>query len=155
MPKKSAGILLYRKRKGDIEVFLVHPGGPLWSKKDKGYWSIPKGLIEEGEDIFETALREFKEETGFSIEPKNPISLSPVRLKSGKIVHAFAIEGDCDPEKLSSNTFRMEWPPKSGKIREFPEIDRGEWFSLEEAKRKINIGQVSLLEELKRRLKAQ
>jgi predicted NUDIX family NTP pyrophosphohydrolase len=152
MPKVSAGILLYRKTGKGLQVFLVHPGGPLWVKKDEGVWSIPKGLVEAEEDLLQTAIREFEEETGFSIKPENPIRLSPVKLKSGKTVHAFAIEGDCEPEKLRSNTFQMEWPPKSGKIKEFPEIDRGGWFSIEEAKRKINPGQISFIEELKEKL---
>lgn len=152
MPKISAGILLYRKRDNTIEVFLVHPGGPIWAKKDEGVWSIPKGLVEAKEDLLQTALREFKEETGFSILAKDAIPLNPVKQKSGKIVYAFAIEGDCEPDKLRSNTFTMEWPPKSGKSKEFPEIDRGGWFSIEEAKRKINPGQTPLLLELVEKL---
>ncbi len=153
MPKVSAGVLLYRKTSRGLEVFLVHPGGPLWKNKDEGAWSIPKGLIEEGEDLLQAALREFEEETGFSLKPENPTGLSPVKLKSGKTVYAFAIEGDCEAEKLRSNTFRMEWPPKSGMIKEFPEIDRGGWFSIEEAKRKINPGQISFLSELEEKIK--
>ncbi len=153
MPKRSAGILLYRKRGDLLEVFLVHPGGPLWKNKDEGVWSIPKGLVEEGEDLLQTALREFEEETGFSIDAREVIPLNPVKQKSGKIVYAFAIEGDCEPEKLHSNTFEMEWPPKSGKTGEFPEIDRGEWFGLKDAKAKINPGQIALIEELEARLR--
>ncbi len=153
MSKISAGILLYRRTNRGVEVFLVHPGGPLWAKKDEGVWSIPKGLVEEGEDMLQTALREFKEETGFSVNPEHPISLSPVKLKSGKTVYAFAIEGDLDPERLQSNTFEMVWPPKSGKKAEFPEIDRGGWFSIEEAKKKINPGQIALIEEFECKFK--
>ncbi|HHN65549.1 MAG TPA: NUDIX domain-containing protein [Nitrospirae bacterium] len=150
MPKISAGILLYRKRDKNLEVFLVHPGGPLWAKKDEGVWSIPKGLIEEGEDLLQAAIREFEEETGFKIKAKKVIPLKPVKQKGGKIVHAFAIEGDCDPEKLRSNTFSMEWPPHSKRIQHFPEIDRGQWFSPDEAKKKINPAQAALLDELER-----
>ncbi|MGE5300707.1 MAG: NUDIX domain-containing protein [Acidobacteriota bacterium] len=149
MAKISAGILLYRKRKGGLEVFLVHPGGPLWAKKDLGAWSIPKGEIDPGEDALYAARREFEEETGFPVSGTF-IPLSPVRLKSGKLVHAWAIEGDCDPEAIRSNTFSMEWPPKSGRQQEFPEIDRATWLDLEEAKGKINKGQAPLLEELGR-----
>ncbi len=152
MPKISAGILLFRRKGEDLEVFLVHPGGPLWKNKDEGAWSIPKGLVEEGEDLLQAALREFEEETGLKLSTDNVIELQPVRLKSGKVVHAFAIEGDCDPEEIRPNTFQMEWPPRSGRIQEFPEIDRGGWFSLEEAMGKINPGQVGLLEELKARI---
>jgi predicted NUDIX family NTP pyrophosphohydrolase len=146
----SAGIVLYR-RKGDIvEVLLVHPGGPLWAKKDEGAWSIPKGLVEEGEDLFKAACREFEEETGLELNTDRFIHLGPVKLKSGKVVHAFAVEGNCDPAKIRSNTFEMEWPPRSGKVQNFPEIDRAAWFRLDEAKRKINPGQVRLIEELER-----
>jgi predicted NUDIX family NTP pyrophosphohydrolase len=147
MAKISAGILMYRKRKGSLQVFLVHPGGPLWVKKDLGAWSIPKGEIDPGEDALSAARREFEEETGLLISG-NFIPLSPVRLKSGKLVQAWAVEGDCDPEKMRSNSFSMEWPPRSGRQQEFPEIDRADWFGLEEAKGKINKGQVPLLEEL-------
>jgi len=152
MPKISAGVLLFRRKGEEIEVFLVHPGGPLWAGKDEGAWSIPKGLVEEGEDLLRAALREFEEETGLKLSADNVIELQPVRLKSGKVVHAFAIEGDCDPGEIRSNTFQMEWPPRSGRIQEFPEIDRGGWFSLEGAGKKINPGQMGLLEELKKRI---
>jgi len=153
MPKISAGILLYRKGVKGLEVFLVHPGGPLWAKKDEGAWSIPKGIVEEGEDLFKAALREFEEETGFRLIVRNVIPLMPVKQKGGKTVHAFAMEGDCDPTEIRSNTFQMEWPTRSGRIQEFPEIDRGGWFSLEGAKKKINPGQMGLLEELGERLR--
>ncbi|NOY63864.1 MAG: NUDIX domain-containing protein [Nitrospirae bacterium] len=148
MPRISAGILLYRKGGKGLEVFLVHPGGPLWAKKDEGAWSIPKGIVEEGEDLFKAALREFEEETGFRLKGRNVIPLKPVKQKGGKIVHAFAMEGDCDPGEIRSNTFQMEWPPRSGKVQNFPEIDRAAWFGLDEAKRKINPAQVGFIEEL-------
>jgi len=147
MPKVSAGILLYRKKDDVPEVFLVHPGGPFWAGKDLGAWSIPKGLPEKGEDLLAAAQREFQEETGFSLSGKF-IPLSPVTAYRGKEIHAWAVEGDADPGKMSSNTFTMEWPPKSGKQQEFPEADRAGWFTIEEAKKKINKGQVRLLEEL-------
>jgi predicted NUDIX family NTP pyrophosphohydrolase len=149
MAKVSAGVLMYRKRNGLLQVFLVHPGGPLWSKKDLGAWSIPKGLLGEGEDPLVAARREFEEETGFPVSgPFLP--LSPVRLTSGKLVRAWAVEGDCDPEAIRSNTFSMEWPPRSGRQQEFPEIDHGGWFGLKEAKEKINERQIPLLDELGR-----
>jgi predicted NUDIX family NTP pyrophosphohydrolase len=147
----SAGLLMFRKKNG-IEVFLVHPGGPLWSKKDLGAWSIPKGLLEQEEDALEAAKREFLEETGFIAEGRF-IPLSAVKLKSGKVVQAWAVEGDSNPAAIKSNLFSMEWPPHSGKTREFPEVDRAAWFGIEEAKNKINQGQVGLLEELQQLLK--
>ena len=147
MPIVSAGLLLYRKRDGILQVLLIHPGGPLWSKKDAGAWSIPKGLVEQGEDRLEAAKREFREETGFTVSGRF-IPLSPVKLKSGKAIHAWAIEGECDPAAIKSNTFSMEWPPRSGKRQDFPEADRAAWFGIEEAKQKINQGQVGLLVEL-------
>ena len=149
MAKISAGILMYRKRNGELQVFLVHPGGPLWAKKDQGAWSIPKGEIGPGEDPLSAAQREFEEETGVKISGRF-IPLSSVKLKSGKVVQAWAVEGDCDPEVITSNTFLMEWPPKSGRQQEFPEIDRAAWFGTGEAKEKINKGQIPFLEELER-----
>ncbi|HEX6094887.1 MAG TPA: NUDIX domain-containing protein [Thermoanaerobaculia bacterium] len=148
MPKKtSAGILLYRRRAGGIEVFLVHPGGPFWARKDLGAWSLPKGELADGEDPLEAAKREFVEETGFTVEGDfRP--LQPLRQPSGKTILAWAVEGDCDPADLRSNTFEMEWPPKSGKRAQFPEVDRGAWFSLEEARERINKGQAPFLDEL-------
>lgn len=140
MPKHSAGILLYRFRKGNLEVFLVHPGGPFWVSKDTGAWSIPKGEYEEGEDPVEAAKREFTEETG--IELNSPlIYLGELRQPGGKIVHAWAAAQDCDPSVIRSNTFEMEWPPNSGKLREFPEIDRGAWHTPSAAKSKLHKGQ--------------
>jgi predicted NUDIX family NTP pyrophosphohydrolase len=149
MQKKSAGLLLYRKRKDALEVFLAHPGGPFYANKDSGVWGIPKGLIDEGEDALAAAQREFEEETGF--KTKGPfLALTAVTQKGGKLVQAWAFEGDCDPEKMKSNTFTLEWPPRSGKRQEFPEVDRGAWFSLNQAKQVINPAQISFLEELQR-----
>ena len=147
MPRQSAGLLMYRRRGGGIEVLLVHPGGPFWAKKDQGAWSIPKGEYEPGEDPLAAARREFTEETG--IVPEGAfVALAPLRQRSGKIVRAFAVEGDLDPQAIRSNTFVMEWPPRSGRLQEFPEVDRAAWFSLEEAKQKLLAAQVALIEEL-------
>lgn len=149
MPKISAGLLMYRLRQDRIQVLLVHPGGPLFQKKDEGYWTIPKGEIDPGEDLFETALREFHEETG--LNPTGPfIPLSAIRQKGGKIVHAWAFAGDCDPHQIVSNSFTIEWPPKSGRLVEFPEVDRAEFFDLIDAKKRIKVAQADLLEELER-----
>jgi predicted NUDIX family NTP pyrophosphohydrolase len=149
MPKQSAGLLLFRVVAGNLEVLLVHPGGPFWAKKDDGSWSIPKGELSEGEDPFEAAIREFKEELGSSVIGK-AIPLKPLRQPSGKIIYAWGVNGDFDTTTLKSNTFSIEWPPKSGQQREFPEVDRAAWFEIEEAKRKIHQGQVPLMEELER-----
>ncbi len=147
MAKVSAGLLLYRKRNDSLEVFLAHPGGPFYIKKDTGVWGIPKGEIGEGEDALAAAQREFEEETGF--KASGPfLSLTAVTQKGGKLVQAWAFEGDCDPEKMKSNTFTIEWPPRSGKQQEFPEVDRAAWFSINEAKQLINPAQISFLEEL-------
>lgn len=144
---QSAGLIMYRRKGDRVEVLLVHPGGPYWARKDEGAWSIPKGKIEPGEDPLEAACREFEEETGF--KPRGPYHpLKPIRQRSGKIVYAWAFEGDCDPKRIKSSTFEMEWPPRSGQIRKFPEIDRAQFFTIEEAKRKILPAQVPLLEEL-------
>ena len=148
--KKSAGLLVYRLRNGNLEVLLVHPGGPFWAKKDEGAWSIPKGEMTEDEDPLKAAKREFFEETGFQIDG-NFIALTPVKQAGGKWVYAWAVEGDCDAESIKSNTFSMEWPPRSGKRKEFPEVDRAAWFTLDQAKQKILKGQLSLLEELCRK----
>ena len=147
MAKKSAGILLYRIQNKYPEVFLVHPGGPFWEKKDDGAWSIPKGEFEDDEDPLYAAKREFEEETGLKISGKF-IQLEAVQQKSGKIVFAWAVEGDIDPATIKSNSFEIEWPPASGKMRSFPEIDKAEWFNLIEAKKKINSGQSALIREL-------
>jgi predicted NUDIX family NTP pyrophosphohydrolase len=145
MPKQSAGILLYRKINNELQIFLVHPGGPFFRNKDAGVWSIPKGEFLDDEDPLSAAKREFKEETGQAIEG-NFIKLIPVTLKSGKIVHAWAVESDINHETIFSNLFEMEWPPTSGKKQSFPEIDSGGWFDVETAKEKISTGQVGLIE---------
>ena len=147
MVKQSAGILLYRKNDNELQVFLVHPGGPFFKNKDMGAWSIPKGEFLGDEDALVAAKREFLEETGQSIEG-NFIPLNPVILKSGKKVYAWAVEGDIAHETIVSNLFEMEWPPKSGKKQSFPEIDRAGWFDIETAKLKINGAQVGLIEGL-------
>ncbi len=143
---------MYRKRKSEIEVFLVHPGGPFFTKKDAGVWSIPKGEIHDGEDALDAAKREFEEETGCRPEG-GFLPLAPIKQKSGKIVSAWAIEGDCDHERIRSNTFSLEWPPKSGRIQEFPEVDKAGWFTVEVARQKINPAQATLLDELMNELK--
>jgi predicted NUDIX family NTP pyrophosphohydrolase len=145
--KQSAGILLYRTRHHAIQVLLVHPGGPFWAKKDDGAWSIPKGEYGEGADALEAAKREFYEETGFEIHGET-IPLMPVRQPSGKVISAWAVRDDLDATSIRSTSFRMEWPPKSGKLREFPEVDRAEWFDLITAHRKILPGQRPLLTQL-------
>jgi len=148
MPKKqSAGILLYRSRAGVPEVFLVHPGGPFWAKKDAGAWSIPKGEFEEGADALEAARREFEEETGSPVDGPF-VALKPLKQRSGKVVHAWAVEGDIDASSIKSNTFSMEWPPRSGRQQEFPEVDRGEWFAIAQAREKLLEGQRGFLDEL-------
>jgi predicted NUDIX family NTP pyrophosphohydrolase len=147
MSRTSAGLLMYRKREEILEVLLVHPGGPFWRNKDAGAWSIPKGEAADDEDLLEAARREFEEETGG--RPSGTfIPLSPVKQKSGKTVHAWAVEGEIDPASIKSNTFTMEWPPKTGKHAEFPEVDRADFFDLPTAKQKINPAQASLLAEL-------
>ena len=145
--KKSAGILLYRKIKTKLEVLLVHPGGPFWKNKDEGSWSVPKGEFNDDEDALDAATREFEEETGFTCSG-NFIALSPVKLSSGKIVYAWALEKNIDAEKVKSNEFEMEWPPKSGKKQRFPEIDKAQWFSSGEARQKINASQAAFIDEL-------
>jgi predicted NUDIX family NTP pyrophosphohydrolase len=150
-PKQiSAGILAFRRR-GDIEVLLAHPGGPFWAKKDDGAWTIPKGLVETGDEIVAAARREFEEET--SLPATGPLTeLTPVRQKSGKLVYAFAFEHDFDLTRFSSNTFELEWPPRSGRQQSFPEIDRVAYFTLAIAKRKIISYQLPLLVELEKRM---
>jgi predicted NUDIX family NTP pyrophosphohydrolase len=147
MANNSGGLLMYRHRGGILEILLVHPGGPYWAKKDLGSWSIPKGEFTPDEDPLKAAKREFEEETGFSATGHfRP--LTPIRQPGGKLVHAWAFEGDCDPSAIKSNTFSMEWPPRSGKYQEFPEVDRAEWFTIETAREKILKGQVGFLDEL-------
>jgi len=147
MPRLSAGLLMYRVRDGAVQVLLAHPGGPFFRSKDEGAWSIPKGEPNPGEDLLVAAQREFEEETG--IRPAGPfLPLKPIQQKGGKIVHAWAFAGDCDPAAVRSNTFAMEWPPKSGRQQEFPEIDRAEFFDLATARKKIKAGQEAFLEEL-------
>jgi predicted NUDIX family NTP pyrophosphohydrolase len=150
MPKKSAGILLFRRAIDTVEVLLVHPGGPYWRGKDAHAWSIPKGEFDT-EDPLQAAKREFAEETGGQVEGL-PIPLSPVKQAGGKTVHAFAVEQDFDPATLRSNTFSLAWPPKSGRIREFPEVDQAAWFTPEIARSKLVAGQLALLDELLRTL---
>jgi predicted NUDIX family NTP pyrophosphohydrolase len=152
MAKQSAGIILYRHRDSALEIFLVHPGGPFWKNKDSGAWSIPKGEFDEREDPLQAARREFHEETGCSVDGSF-IALRPVRQAGGKMVHAWAVEGDCEAESIRSNSFTVEWPPRSGQRKEFLEVDRAGWFSLELAREKILKGQLMLLDELQRILK--
>ncbi|HZN04009.1 MAG TPA: NUDIX domain-containing protein [Candidatus Polarisedimenticolia bacterium] len=152
-PRRSAGLLLYRESPSGIEVLLVHPGGPFWAKKDDGAWTIPKGLIEAHEDPLAAARREFEEETGLVPPSTDAIPLDPLRQPGGKIVHAWAVlGGDFDPAGLRSNTFTMEWPPKSGAQKTFPEIDRAAWFPLDAARLKILQGQAGFLDQLEKRL---
>lgn len=151
MPKLSAGLLLFRGPHNHLEVFLVHPGGPFWAKKDEGAWSLPKGEYAASEDPLAAAKREFREETGFLIDGEF-LPLGEIKQPSAKHVHAWAVEADVDPTLIQSNAFTLEWPPKSGKLREFPEVDRAEWFSLADARRKILKGQRPFLERLSARL---
>ena len=149
MSKLSAGVIVFRRGRDALEVLLVHPGGPFWAKKDLGAWSIPKGEYEPGQDPLEVARREFEEETGCRVAGTF-LPLAPVRQASGKVISAWAVEGDFDVASIRSNTFRLEWPPRSGQQREFPEVDRAEWFPLGVAAAKIIQGQRSLLEEVQR-----
>jgi predicted NUDIX family NTP pyrophosphohydrolase len=152
MPKKSAGLLMYRRRRSVLEVFLVHPGGPFWQKKDAGSWSIPKGEYMPEEDPLDVAKREFQEETSF--KPFGEfMPLTPRKQPSGKIIAAWAFEGDCDACAIKSNTFLIEWPPRSGRQQEFPEVDRAGWFSISVAREKIIKGQSGFLDELTQILK--
>lgn len=148
----SAGLLMYRVREGTLEVFLIHPGGPYWANKDEGAWSIPKGEYRLGEDPLEAAKREFAEETGF-LATGTFMPLNSIKQPSGKVISAWAFEGYCDPRAIKSNTFTMEWPPRSGEQQSFPEVDRGEWFTIPVAKHKVNPGQIGFLDELARTLR--
>jgi predicted NUDIX family NTP pyrophosphohydrolase len=150
MPKRSAGILMYRRTSHGLEVLLVHPGGPFWAKKDKGAWSIPKGEYDEEEPLA-CAIREFEEELGQRPQGEF-VALGEVRQAGGKIVAGFAVQGDFDAAKLVSNMFEMEWPPKSGKLQSFPEIDRAQWFTADEARLRINPAQSVLIDRLVERL---
>lgn len=151
MPKQSAGLLIYRRREVGVEVFLVHPGGPFWQHKDHGAWSIPKGEFSAGEDPLEVAKREFHEETGFEAHGEF-LPMKPLKQPSGKVVHAWLVEGDFDPREVRSNTFQLEWPRGSGKVSEVPEVDRAEWFTLDEARTRILRGQLALLDALEKSL---
>ena len=145
---KSAGLLLYRENLGEIEVLLVHPGGPYWQTKDDGSWTIPKGEFDDNEDPLKAAKREFEEETGAAPPNGDFLPLGPLKQPSGKTVFAWAVKGDFDPATLRSNMFPMEWPPKTGKLQQFPEIDRAAWLTPEIAKQKILRGQVTLIDQL-------
>lgn len=147
MPKRSAGILMFRRRDSGIEVLLVHPGGPFWKNKDAGAWSIPKGEHGEADDPLEAVKREFKEETGIPVRGEF-VALDEIKQPSGKLIRAWALEGDCNAATIRSNTFSMEWPPKSGRMQEFPEVDRAEWFSMDEARKRIVKGQSGFLDRL-------
>jgi predicted NUDIX family NTP pyrophosphohydrolase len=154
-PRRSAGIALYRRSGPEPEVLLVHPGGPVWARRDAGAWSLPKGEYgDDEEDPVAAARREFAEELGSPPPPGELIDLGEVRQRSGKLVRAWALEGDLDETAVTSNTFTLEWPPRSGRMSEFPEVDRAQWFTLEEARERINPGQVPLLERLERALPA-
>ena len=148
--KRSAGLLLYRGAPDRLEVLLVHPGGPFWAKKDAGAWSIPKGEIDAGEEPLAAARREFEEETGVAPPDGEAVALEPRRQAGGKLVMAWAVRGDLDPALIRSGTFSLEWPPRSGRQQEFPEVDRAGWFTLEQAREKILNGQVPFLNELAR-----
>ena len=146
--RRSAGIVLYRRGPAGAEVLLVHPGGPFWTRKDAGAWSIPKGEVDEGEDPRTCALREFAEETGTRLPEGALEDLGTVKLKSGKLVLGFALEGDLDPATLQSSTFEVEWPPRSGRTQAFPEVDRAEWFGLDAARQKLNPAQAAFVDRL-------
>ena len=153
MPKLSAGLLVYRRTDGGLEILLVHPGGPFWAKKDDGAWSLPKGEYEPSEDPLPVARREFEEEIGQPPpDGSEPVGLGELRQPSGKVVSAWTMEGDLDVSDVHSNMFEMEWPPRSGRTQEFPEVDRAGWFGLEEARRKILRGQLGFLDRLEQLL---
>jgi predicted NUDIX family NTP pyrophosphohydrolase len=148
MARRSAGLLLYRRRDGAVELLLVHPGGPLWARRDAGAWSIPKGEVDEGEDPRAVALREFEEETGHPPPRGELVALGEVRQRGGKLVTAWAAAGDLDPAAVTSNTFTLEWPPRSGRRREFPEVDRAGWFDPATAREKLLATQAELVDRL-------
>jgi predicted NUDIX family NTP pyrophosphohydrolase len=148
MARRSAGLLLYRRRDGAVELLLVHPGGPLWARRDAGAWSIPKGEVGEGEDPRAVALREFEEETGHPPPRGELVALGEVRQRGGKLVTAWAAAGDLDPAAITSNTFTLEWPPRSGRRREFPEVDRAGWFDPATAREKLLATQAELVDRL-------
>ena len=149
MARKSAGLLLYRRAPdGQVELLLAHPGGPMWAKRDAGAWTVPKGEFEVGEEALAVALREFEEETGHPPPPGDPIELGDIRQKGGKVVTAWAIEGDLDPAAARSNTFPLEWPPRSGRWITIPEVDRVEWFAPDEARRRIKDTQIPFIDRL-------
>jgi predicted NUDIX family NTP pyrophosphohydrolase len=152
--RKSAGLLMYRFRNGQVEVLLAHPGGPYFSRKDDGYWTLPKGEIEQGEDYLETAIREFKEEVGLTVDPGSPfVGLGSIRQRGGKVVHAWAVEGDYDSRHpLPTSTFEMEWPPHSGKLKCFPEVDRIEFYPMAQARVKVKDTHLPFLERLEEHL---
>jgi predicted NUDIX family NTP pyrophosphohydrolase len=147
MPRRSAGILLYRRNRA-LEVLLVHPGGPFWARKDLGAWSIPKGEYEEGDDPLAAALRELEEETSHRLEATDLLELGWIRQRGGKLLTAWAAQGDLDASAITSNTFTLEWPPRSGRRREFPEVDRAGWFDLPAAREKLLAAQTELLDRL-------
>ena len=148
MTEHSAGILLYRRAHRGLEVLLVHPGGPYWQKRDAGAWQIPKGKIDEGEELLATALREFREELGVVLDSTGARALTRIRQAAGKWVDSFAVEGDLDADAIVSETFEMEWPPRSGRTQTYPEIDRACWFAIYEARDKMLASQIPLLDEL-------
>lgn len=155
MPARSAGILLHRRRGDRLEVLLVHPGGPVWARRDQGAWSIPKGEFEPGEEPLAAARREFEEELGVELPDGPAEDLGEVRQKSGKVVRAWAVAGDLDADAITSNTFPLEWPPRSGRMIEVPEVDKAQWFSLQDAREKINPAQVAFLERLRESVSVQ
>jgi predicted NUDIX family NTP pyrophosphohydrolase len=146
--RTSAGILLFRRGDDRLEVLLAHPGGPFFTKRDEGYWTIPKGEVDPGEELLDVARREFEEETGHAAPDGDPIELDSIVQKGGKVVHAWALEGDLDPAVAESNTFEMTWPPGSGRRQSFPEIDRVEWFDPAEARRRVKETQIPLIDRL-------
>jgi len=151
MPRRSAGLMMYRRKLHDLEIFLVHPGGPFFANKDSGAWTIPKGEYLEGEQPLQAAKREFQEETGFAV-PELFLDLGSIKQAGGKIVSAWAFEGDCDPDKLISNLCEVEWPPRSGRLIKIPEVDRGAWFSIAEARERIKPTQIPFLDRLSKAL---